>query len=115
MKINPFLYGALTVVVFLGVIYAAQSTGYWSTERRFTVGGEKARADSTDVASIRGSMTLGEISKTYNVPVAEILAKFGLPADTSSSATLKGLREKNPNFEVSDLRDWLAGRIKEAK
>ncbi len=115
MKVNPFLYGILTVAVFLGVIYAAQSTGYWSTEKRFTKGGERTQADPRDVSTIRGSMTLQEVSRAYNVPQAEILARFGLPSDTPPSATLKDLKEKNPDFEVSELRDWLAERIKGAK
>ena len=31
-------------------------------------------------------MTLGDISKAYNVPLAEMLAAFKLPADTTERA-----------------------------
>lgn len=110
-RINPMLYGALAIAVFLGIVFAAQHAGFWSTDRRVAVGA-RTPADPTDVESIRGWMTLADISKTYNAPVAEILAAFNLPEDTPPTATLRSLRETHAAFEVGDLREWLHERMR---
>lgn len=116
MRVNPYLYGALAVILLVGVVSAAQSAGFWSTDNKYTRTGEKVQADPTNVDTIKGWMTLGDISRTYRVPVEEILAAFNLPPDTPSTATLKSLAEsKDGDFEVSALRSWLGRRLKTTK
>lgn len=109
-RINPMLYGALAIAVFLSIVFAAQNAGFWSTDRRVAVGA-RTPADPTDVESIRGWMTLDDISKTYDAPIPEILAAFNLPEDTPPTAMLRSLREKHVAFEIGDLREWLARRM----
>ncbi len=70
-----------------------------------------ASAFRFSVDSIKGWMTLEDISRVYQVPFPEILGQLKLPADTAPNTPLKELRDKIPGFEIGDLRDWLAERI----
>lgn len=111
MRVNPYLYGALAVVILVGVVSAAQSAGFWSADNKYTSSGEKVAADPSNVDTIRGWMTLGDISETYGVPPQEIVAAFNLPPDTPPTATLKSLREEHKEFGIDDLRSWLQERM----
>jgi hypothetical protein len=63
---------------------------------------------ATDVNTIKGWMTLEQVSTTYDVPVEEIWSAFDLPADTDPSTPLKEL--ESDTFSVSGLRSWLQDR-----
>jgi hypothetical protein len=105
MKINPIVYGVLVVVVFLGIIIGFQQAGVWSTSGKVSVSGERIQPSAADTSSIKGWMTLEQVSTTYTVPVAEILAAFDLPGDTSTSTALKDL--ESDTFDIPALRTWL--------
>ena len=53
-------------------------------------------------------MAVGDVATAWDVPLAELLAAFALPADTPPSAALKDLESEQ--FSVPALRDWLAAR-----
>jgi hypothetical protein len=108
MKINPFVYGVLVLVVFLGVIFGFQAAGIWSTSGKVGATGERIQPSAADVNTIKGWMTLDEVSTTFNVPVAEILSAFNLPADTPASTALKDL--ESDTFDMTVLRTWLQER-----
>jgi hypothetical protein len=108
MRVNPFIYGALILVLFFGVIGGAKATGVWSVSGKLTSTGEKVLPTGTNVDEIKGWMTLNDVSTAYAVPVTEILAAFDLPADTPGSAQLKTL--ESDAFSVTNLRDWLRTR-----
>lgn len=110
MKINPILYGVLVVIVFLGVILGFQSAGVWSVSGKVTSSGEKVAPSAGDVNTIKGWMTLEQVSTTFNVPVAEIVTQFKLPVDTSPATAIKDL--ESDLFSVSNLRTWLQERQK---
>jgi hypothetical protein len=109
MKVNPFIYGLLVIVLFFGVIGGAKAAGIWSVSGKLTASGEKVAPTGANVDEIKGWMTLDDVSTAYAVPVAEILAAFDLPADTSGSAQLKTL--ESDAFSVVNLRDWLRTRL----
>ena len=48
----------------------------------------------TNPDEIKGWMTLADVSKAYNVPVAEMLAAFELPADTPETTAIKDLESE---------------------
>jgi hypothetical protein len=108
MRIHPLVYGFLVLAVFLGVVYGFQAIGIWSV----TGGGESRGRDiqpmGSDTSSIKGWMTLGQITTTYHVTLEEIIQTFNLPADTSLDAELRSLESET--FSVSDLRLWLQNR-----
>ena len=105
MKINPIVYGLLVVIVFLGIIVGFQQVGVWSTSGKVSASGERIQPSAADVNSIKGWMTLEQVSTTYNIPVADILSAFDLPADTPGSTALKDL--ESAAFDIPSLRTWL--------
>jgi len=105
MKINPFVYGVIVLVVFLGVIFGFQAAGIWSTSGKVDVSGKTIQPSAADVNTIKGWMTLEQVSATFGVPVPEILTAFNLPADTPASTALKDL--ESDTFEIPALRTWL--------
>ena len=105
MRINPFLYGIFVLVVFLGTILGFQAAGVWSVSGKISSNGEAVQPIASDVNSIKGWMTLEQISMTFNVPVKDILKQFELPADTAPSTAIKDLETEV--FSVTNLRTWL--------
>jgi hypothetical protein len=108
MKINPLVYGVMVVIVFLGIIFGFQQAGVWSTSGKVTGSGQRVEPSAADVNTVKGWMTLEQVSTTYNVPVADILSAFDLPADTPASTALKDLESEN--FDIPTLRTWLQER-----
>jgi hypothetical protein len=112
MRINPFLYGVFVLAVFLGTILGFQAAGIWSVSGKITTSGESVQPISSDVNSIKGWMTLEQISLAFNVPVKDILKQFELPADTAPSTAIKDLETEV--FSVTNLRIWLQSRTEPA-
>jgi hypothetical protein len=110
MTLNRHLHALATVLVFLGIIWAAQLGGVWTTSGKVTATGERITATGADVAEVRGWMTVGEVTEAYGVPVEELYAAFGIPADTPTTTALKELEPVAPAFSVTALRDWLRAR-----
>ena len=108
MKINSTLFGVAAVMVFLAIILGFQYTGNWSVSGKVDVSGNAVQPIENDVNSIKGWMTLGQVSETYNVPLNEIIIKFDLPAETSSGTAIKDL--ESDTFSVLSLREWLLNR-----
>jgi hypothetical protein len=108
MKINPFVYGVIVLAVFLGVIFGFQGAGVWSTSGKVGASGERIQPSAADVNTIKGWMTLEQVSTTFNAPVAEIISAFNLPADTPASTALKDL--ESDTFDIPALRTWLQNR-----
>ena len=108
MKINPFVYGVIVLTVFLGIIFSAQGLGFWSTSGKVDSSGQAIQPSAADVNTIKGWMTLEQVSTTFNVPVSEILSTFDLPTDTPASTALKDL--ESDTFDITALRTWLSER-----
>jgi hypothetical protein len=109
MRINPFIYGVVVLIVFMGVIFGFQQAGLWSTSGKVNASGETIQPSAMDVNTIKGWMTLEQVSSTFNVPVGEILSEFHLPADTPASTPLKDL--ESDTFDITLLRTWLQERL----
>ena len=105
MKINPFAYGILVVGVFLGVVYGFQAAGVWSVSGKIDGGGKAIQPSAADVNTIKGWMTLEQVSAAFGIPVSEILSAFNLPADTPASTPLKEMESET--FDMVLLREWL--------
>jgi hypothetical protein len=105
MKINPFVYGVMVVIVFFGIIIGFQQAGVWSTSGKVNASGGRVQPSAADVNTIKGWMTLEQVSTTFNIPVADLLAAFDLPADTPTSTALKDL--ESDTFDIPALRTWL--------
>ncbi|MGE5602181.1 MAG: hypothetical protein ACM30E_03970 [Nitrososphaerales archaeon] len=108
MKVNPFVFGIIILAVFFGVLGGAKAAGVWSVSAKVTSTGERVAPTGESVDEIKGWMTLADITKAYNVPLADIIAEFELPAQTPETAQLKSLESEK--FSVTNLRTWLADR-----
>ncbi len=104
MRIPPILFGILVLTVFLGTILGFQAAGIWSVSGKIK-DGQDVQPSAEDVNTIKGWMTLEQISTIYNVPLAELLAQFNLPADTPALTAIKDLESEE--FSVTNLRTWL--------
>lgn len=113
MRIKPYIFGILVLVVFLGTILAFQTAGIWSVSGKTAGNGEAVQPSADDVNTIKGWMTLEQISTVYNVPLADLLTQFNLPADTPGSTAIKDL--ESDLFSVTNLRDWLLSRMQSAQ
>ena len=109
MRVKPVYFGLFVVALFLGVIQAFKAGGVWSVSGKVSGSGDAVLPSADDVNTIKGWMTLEQIATVYAVPLQELLAQFGLPADTPASTPIKDLESET--FEVSGLRDWLASRL----
>ncbi len=108
MRINPILYGFLVLTIFLGTILAFQAAGIWSVSGKITSGGDAVQPSGDDTNTIKGWMTLGQVTTTYDVSLADLIAQFALPADTPPETAIKDL--ESDSFSVTSLRDWLTTR-----
>jgi hypothetical protein len=108
MRVNAYVFGFLVVAVFLGVIFGFQGAGLWSTSGKVDSSGRTVQAAGGDVETVKGWMTLEQVSIAFGIPVDEILLKFNLPMDTPPSTALKDL--EGENFNIPALRAWLADR-----
>jgi hypothetical protein len=109
MRINPLVYGVLVLIVFVGTILGFQAAGVWSVSGKISSNGDQVQPVAGDVDTIKGWMTLEQISTTYDVPLADILNQFELPSNTAPTTAIKDL--ETDLFSVTNLRTWLQSRI----
>lgn len=105
MKIKPIVYGILVITVFFGIILGFQAAGVWSTSGKVDSSGKSIQPSAADPTTIKGWMTFEQIVTTYNVPLADILTQFNLPASTPITTAVKDL--ESDTFETSALIAWL--------
>jgi hypothetical protein len=92
------------------------TSGAWQTTGRTAAGGgqggqgggQQAVPQGGSATDVKGWMAVGDVAAAWGVPLPELLAAFGLPADTAPSTALKDLESEL--FSVSALRDWLTAR-----
>jgi hypothetical protein len=109
MRVKPVVFGAVVVLVFMGIIWGFQAAGIWSISGKVNASGEQVNPSASDVNTIKGWMTLKQISEVYAVPVDELLLQFSIPADSSPETAIKDLESEV--FEVSLLREWLEAKM----
>ena len=109
MRINPILYGVLVLAVFFGIILGFQAAGVWSISGKVDASGAAIAPSAGDVNTIKGWMTLDQISTTFNVPLAELFSQFSIPADTPATTAIKDLESET--FDTTLLRTWLESRV----
>ncbi len=108
MTIKPIIFGILVLVIFEGLILGFQRAGIWSVSGKVASDGKAVQPSAEDVNSIKGWMTLEQVSTAFDVPLNELLAAFNLPADTPAATAVKDL--ESDTFSVEGLREWLQSR-----
>ncbi len=109
MRINPILYGVIVLTVFFGIILGFQTAGIWSVSGKVTSSGERVQPSASDVETIKGWMTLEQISTTYNVSLDALVRQFALPSYTPISTSISDL--ESDTFDTTLLKAWLQSRI----
>jgi hypothetical protein len=97
MKVNRYLVPILLIVALLGTVGIAQLTGRWATSGRGAI--MTNAAGNPDPAGIKGWMTLEMVSETYGLPLDELYARLGIPADVPPGTELKSLGSLIPGWE----------------
>jgi hypothetical protein len=110
VAVNPYVYIALVLLLFFGVIQGFQRAGLWTTSSKVTASGQPVVATGKDPAEIKGWMTLGEVLTAYRVPRAEFDAHFGTPPDLPDTTALKDIEKTAPGFSTEAVRAWLKAR-----
>jgi hypothetical protein len=115
---------ALSLLLLVAVVGAAQLAGFWSTSGRTTgvaassstTGEPATEKDTSSVPvspeDVKGWMTLDQVVRAGfpGVTEAALRAQFAIPADVALTTPLKDLEAAAPGFEVTALREWLAAR-----
>lgn len=106
MRVNRYLLPLFGVVPLVAVVLIAQLTGNWSTSGR----------DSVDLANmkpedIKGWMTWQQVSDGFGIPLDELYALAGVPADIPASTALKDMEGLLEGFETTTVREALASYL----
>lgn len=105
MSVNRYVMPIIVLSTFLGVVFASQALGWWSTSGRTSVDLEQLNP-----ADIKGWMTLQQVADGLQLPIEAVYRIGEIPDDVSPDTALKDLEEI---IEVSTLRgllaDYLAG------
>jgi hypothetical protein len=95
MKINSKWLAGITFLVIFGGISITTLLGWWQTEST-KVPEKYVSGDYTEEynpADIRGSYTFGEVSRIFEIPLADLKTAFALPYDDISPIGLNQLEE----------------------
>lgn len=109
IKVGLFVYGIISLVIFLAIIQVAQALDFWSTSGGGG-GGAKVAVTGTDPAEIKGWMTIKEVMTAYNLPVEEFYNQFKIPPGTPIETPMKDIEKVVPGFSVDSVRTWLTER-----
>ncbi len=102
MRMKSHILAILIVVVLFGGILASNSFGWWATESKkeaatFTEG---EFAGMPNPADIRGSYTLGDVEKNFDVPVDVLAEAFLIQDENPVDFQVKNLETQYAESEV---------------
>ena len=100
----PVLVGLLILFLYLGGIGLAKATG------EYTVLPEPITEKTviTNVDTLKGYMTLSEISSAMKIPLSEVYARMQIPEDIPNDIPVKELSGYLPDFDFHDARQALS-------
>ena len=118
MKIKPELAVLVSIVIVVAGVLGSWALDWWQTEsdkipQRLDIApGEDAQTAAYDPADIRGSYTLGEISKLFGIPLDELAGAFIVSPDKAEGFKVKELEgiftDKASEVGTSSLRLFVA-------
>ncbi len=103
MSLNSKTLGALIVFVLFGGILATTAAGWWTTttSKVPVTFSEGEAAGQYNPADIRGSYTFGDITNSFDVPLAALQVAFAVPDGVDPAAyQVKSLEERYADQEV---------------
>ena len=102
-KFKPMAVGIILLAVYFGCIGAAKMTGSYSllpepiTEETVI----------TDTESLRGYMTLSEISNATKIALDDVYSRMGIPPEVPSYTKAKELSQYIPGFDFHEAAEKL--------
>ena len=87
--IKPLVAGVVGVVLFLGVVAAAQVTGGWNAKSP----SYKVAAQITHPSEIKGWMKWSDAAAAFQVDESVLLSELGLPQTVDRNRTVKDIRK----------------------
>lgn len=115
---KPLFVAIIGLIIYLGVIVVGHLTGYWTTEKTLT---EIVSTDGNlNPQSIKGFMTLKEISKVYKIDIKILYEELGIsveqvPEDTRIKKISELLSSSDNKVDEQVVRDTVAKILKEKK
>ena len=104
MKVRSTIAGLILPILFVAGILISSALGYWVTEGSKTPKKikEGTFAGQADPADIRGSYTLADVEKAFDIPVETLAKAFGF-ADSENPAEIK-VKDLEANYgQIGDL------------
>jgi len=101
--IKPAVIGLLALTVYFGGIGVAKISGQYNLLPD-PITSETAQGD---VDSLKGYMTIREISVVLNMPLDDVYRKMGIPENISSDTPAKELGQYIPDFDFHTAREGL--------
>ena len=101
---KPLTVGALLLLLYFGGIGLAKVTGKY----QLLPAPVTAETVITDTESLRGYMTLQDISFAMKISPDEVYRRMGIPGDVPADTAAKDLGEYIPGFDFHSARDSLA-------
>ncbi|MCE5284596.1 MAG: 4Fe-4S binding protein [Pelosinus sp.] len=84
-KVKPLTFALVSVAVFVGIVGAAQMSGFWNAKSPSI----KAVAQLTSVSEIKGWMKWSEVIAVFGVNEEQIITELGLSETLNRNKTIK--------------------------
>ncbi|MHC1787807.1 MAG: hypothetical protein AB9880_12190 [Christensenellales bacterium] len=117
MKIKPQIAVLASILFVVAGILGSMALGWWQTESnkvpdRLAAASAPGEEAAYDPADIRGSYTLTEISRLFEIPLEELAKAFAIEEEEAAAFKVKELETlyKDPDKEVgtSSMRLFVA-------
>jgi len=104
LLVKPAMLGFLALAVYFGGIGVARISGQYN----LLPGPITSDTPRGDVDSLKGYMSLREISIVMQMPLEDVFKKMGIPENISPDTPVKDLAQSIPGFEFHTAREALA-------
>jgi len=112
-RLSHPVYASMLVIALFGMIGISKATSTWRTKpERLKLTDQSGELDPE---SIRGRMSLQEISTGFNVPLEKLYADLHLPANVPSTAQIKNIhRDYEVEFKPESVRELIRAYLEGA-
>jgi hypothetical protein len=99
----------LVILTLLGSVWVAKAAGLWQTSGRGQI--LLDASGQPDPASIKGWMTLADVSETYGIPVDDLYTMIGAESSVPPTTAIKELEKLVPGMAVWTVREGVAAYL----
>jgi ferredoxin len=103
LRIKPLIIGIAIIVLYFGGIGIAKLTAYYTLLPEPIT----TETEIVDVESLKGYMTILEISTVMGIPLDKVYRRMEIPENIPSSTSVKELGGFIPGFDFHESRNLL--------